>query len=325
MLNVTFALVMVWSHQEAAKPLDEGPRVALGDVIFRNPKSTRLLETELRMVESLLQASPANAPDLPKVLFRAAEGNFELMRSFTLDASRLADERAKAGSGDEAEKLLKSEKEAVAKAVKCRLRGIELCRRLADTPAFSAFPKLDQALFLLSHHLDPVSAEPWFERLRTEFPASPFLAQAHLSRADLLYDAREFDKAHDAYGKCGDFPDSLLDEYARYRQAWCLLGRQEYGKALPLFSQVAISIDAKSGARLRLECAQDALLSQSLLPDRSASDAIALARELAAPKDLKPVLERASERYKRRGLTAAQAAIDAEIEKMRQAPEEQKK
>lgn len=280
---------------------EEGPQFALVDAFFGPPMSSKLMGRIVSDFDALLRISPAGAPDLPLVLYKTAEGYFDLMRAFAAEAKEGPAENAK---------------EAVARSEEARQKSLQLFRTLTDTPGYKEFRNLHQALFYLGYLLDRqkdgVAADACYERLRTEFPASRFNAPARISRAQRLFDSREFGDAVEAYGTCRD--DASLRDYARYMQAWCEIRRKNPAEALKLFIEIGKTPEEKADPRLRLDVAHGALFALSMLPEPSAADAIALADQLA-PKRFKPVLLRASKRYQKLGLTAVHAEIDAELER----------
>jgi tetratricopeptide (TPR) repeat protein len=192
-----------------------------------------LAEVQLRTLDRLIAVTPDSSPEKADMLFRRAS---------------LALERAGAfgnGSLPEPQRNLWT------------LTGVKQLLEL--TERYPGYPRTDEVLFLLSRELLRVqkqdAALKYFKRLILEHPRSRFVGDALAAFGDFYFDRSELESAEKFFEKAILVARPELLDYARYKSAWCALGRHRDSAAVERLTPVARS----AAEPLRSEARKDLL------------------------------------------------------------------
>jgi tetratricopeptide (TPR) repeat protein len=190
--------------------------VAWGDA------SLPITQTQLDVLNKLIEATPDGDPNRPDMMFRRATMYLQL-----------ADHYA-ALPGEEPHK----------KSELWQLAGVKELVLLVDEPRWSGWPRLDEAEFMLADRLTRIgkeeAARKYFKKLLVERPSSKFVPHAFLSFGEYYFAKNDLENALKFYDKVLTFPNSEVADYARYKSAWCYFNQSDYKQALAEFTEISL-------------------------------------------------------------------------------------
>ena len=188
-------------------------------------------------MEAILKKLIASTPDTAidekaDLYFRLGELYAKQQRVARLQAAEAAikGDRAKAtAASDEAQAHM--------------LDAVRAYQALTNNDAFRNWPKMDMALFYYGYTLQSgkymKEARAVMDKLLRNYPASKYVADAHLIFADYFYEQRQLGDAEARYKQVLAFPKSPAYWYAMYKLGWVQLDRGRHDQALETFYQVA--------------------------------------------------------------------------------------
>jgi TolA-binding protein len=115
-------------------------------------------------------------------------------------------------------------------------------KELTENPAFVNYKQMDVALFVYAYTLQSgkyfTQARSVYDKLLKNYPASKYVAEAHLSFAEYYWEAGQLDDAEDRYKLVLKSPQSSVYWYAMYKLGWIQLNKKRQSDALETFYRV---------------------------------------------------------------------------------------
>jgi tetratricopeptide (TPR) repeat protein len=206
---VPFLLLARVAGADAAVPDPSAPPA--GPECFAPPPGAAKPQ-ELTTLRALIEASPAESPDLPDLLLRL--GRDEAAEQNARHLAALA-----RGGGGQPDPVEEQRSLTVGKDAARHLS------RLVTNPRWYKFPRLDEALAILADLLVRMGradlARPLYKRLVKDYPSSPRTARSYAYFGD-YYLEQEHDPAHalQFFEKVlAQWPDSPCGAHARAQTA----------------------------------------------------------------------------------------------------------
>jgi TolA-binding protein len=143
------------------------------------------------------------------------------------------------------------ELQANVRAVIDRSAGtVDLYESLLRT--YPRYEKNDLVLYQLARAYElegePERALDALDRLVTEYPATPHLAEAEFRRGEILFIQRRYQEAEEAYGAVLASGDDQFLEQSLYKQGWALFKQLRHEESLaPFFRLLDIEFSADAG------------------------------------------------------------------------------
>lgn len=163
----------------------------------------------IKLLSTFVAETPRESPELPEALMRLGELKWELERESYVDRFK------------EWEKKPIDERGAAPELNYGPAREL-FARVLKDYPGFDQY---DLALyvdgFLATEQGKPEEAYANFTRILKEFPGSRFIADAHMARAETMFNKPDYNAALAEYEEVLKFPKSDLVGLALFKSAWC--------------------------------------------------------------------------------------------------------
>ena len=213
----------------AGKPIVRGPKLPDALRVTMKAQLDARIDADLGKIKGLrteavglltkfVNESPRESPEMPEALMRLGELKWESSRDEFVD--RFKDwEKKPVDQRGNAPQLDLSESRRLFKRV------------LDDYPWF---PQYDLALyvdgFLATEQGKPDEALARFERILKEYPNSRFVPEAHMAKAEEIFNAKyDYAAALAEYDEVLKFKNSDLYGLALFKSAWCLwrLGRND--------------------------------------------------------------------------------------------------
>ncbi|MCA9600616.1 MAG: tetratricopeptide repeat protein [Myxococcales bacterium] len=247
------------------------------------------------LLEEFIRVEPESAAEMPDALLRLAELRWETARDVYLRAFAEWQRGPRGARGPEPKPDYRA----------C----IALYDRLLEK--HKKFERYDLVLYMKAFALlelnDTDGALALYGRLRTEFPKSRFVPDAHMAFAEAAFTGSyDYATALSEYEKVLEYPDSGLFDIALFKSAWCLwkLGRTKdaatrFRRVLDLGNERA---NLSSDQRRRLEELQtealDYLIQVFTEDERNtAADVFGFLEEIGGEKYAYRVLVRLSDTY----------------------------
>ncbi len=115
-------------------------------------------------------------------------------------------------------------------------------KELTENPAFVNYKNMDVALFVYAYTLQSgkylTQARAVYDKLLKNYPASKYVAEAHLAFAEYYWEAGQLDDAEDRYKLVLKSPQSSVFWYATYKLGWIQLNKKKHSDALETFYRV---------------------------------------------------------------------------------------
>ncbi|MCA9618213.1 MAG: tetratricopeptide repeat protein, partial [Myxococcales bacterium] len=221
------------------------------------------LRREIAALERLLEVTPAETKDHPRVLRRLADSQSDLAAA--LDQSSVASRREARGifavNAVRARRIDGEASRDEAEAAKARARAIELYDTLSrQHPSYCHLPGLrqpadracgDEVLYFLAVELElanrPAAASDAYQRLLRSHPGSHLAAPSKLALAERAFAlARDhegdWDEARRRYEAALADPQAPLAPYARYKLGHVAWNQGRPGEAAALFAAVLAAL-----------------------------------------------------------------------------------
>ncbi len=257
-----------------------------------------------------LLATSAGTPDEPKLLARLGELEAQQSRLAARQAQEravLASEAAQRGNTpvhdaqDAESKRLEQEARALSQSAAARFSTLAARFPNAKEAPLALFGLAD--LERTQHHDD--AADAALTALLRDYPSSSYAADAHLARAERLFEKAELEGAIAEYDLAAK-SEHLLP-YARYKRAWCELNLSRFSAAVDDFAQVMSMGEPK----LSNEAAKDWVRAWAMTPGSTAQGAKDALEKKVSPAGLKKLLARLAATYRELGHDEQAAAADA--------------
>jgi TolA-binding protein len=189
-------------------------------------------EQEQILVKLIAATPDTDVDEKSELYFRLAELYAKQSRLFRLQSVELDLKKKPAAS-----------KQAAETAQRYLAKAAVTYKSLTETSAFQNFAKMDLALFVYAYTLQAgryyPQARAVYDKLLKNYPASKFVAEAHLAFAEHYWEAGQLDDAEDRYKLVLASPKSNAYWYAMYKIGWIQLNRKRPDEALETFFQVA--------------------------------------------------------------------------------------
>jgi tetratricopeptide (TPR) repeat protein len=252
---------------------------ALGAEQFRGlvaVKVQQLNDAAIKALLRLIAATDEKDPDKPDYLFRLAEHYRENKTHFMFQARQL-DETIFNASSKERSTLVARQRRHEAAERAWLLRAMEVYLRVAGTPHYATYRRMDEVLFNVADMLNQAKRQErarfFFSQLIRNHPQSRFIPDAYLSFAEHYFNAGQIEEALKLYQQVGRFPSSPVHGYALYKEGWCWLNLKDPQRALEQFVKVIRTTPGSGKARIILvkEARKDAVraYSHAGAPDRA--------------------------------------------------------
>ena len=207
--------------------------------IDRDVAQIKTLRTEaIGLLTTFVGETPKEAREMPEALLRLGELKWELEREQFVERFKAWEAKPVDQRGPTPEPNFQPSRDLFARVLK-------------DYPWFSQY---DLALyvdgFLAYEQQKPDEALERFNRILKEFPRSRFVPDAHMARAEALFNGKyDYAAALAEYEKVLAYKQSELYGLAMFKSAWCMwrLGRTE--EAAKRFVSVFEITEAGSGAQ----------------------------------------------------------------------------
>lgn len=304
LLSPLVLLVFTWGSQVNAavprydkrevtvQPIKQAQAKAPGEAERRGPgleaeafrraveaKVGRLTDDMIATLIRLVKVTPKDDPERPDYLFRLAEHYRDKKVEYSFKARELDE---KIFTAPEAQKgRLKAQQERFEKAERDWMyNAIKLYLRIADTPEYARYKRMDEVLYNLADMLNQAKrqdrARVFFAELIRNYPQSKYIPDAYLSFAEHFFNEGRVEDALRRYEQVARYKDTPLYGYAVYKQAWCWLNLKDPRRALELFVQVIKEGNRYSGSKkskiiLIREAKKDSVRAYALVgtPDRA--------------------------------------------------------
>lgn len=209
------------SSSNAGKPAQRGPRIPealrahmkaqLDARVERDVKQIKDLRGEaIGLLETFIKESPREAREMPEAMMRLGELKWEHEREAFVVRFNDWEKKPVDQRGTTPEPDYKPSRDLFGRVLK-------------DYPWFSQY---DLALyidgFLATEQGKPDEALTRFERILKEFPQSRFVPDAHMAKAEAMFNGKyDYAGALVEYEKVLEFPKSDLYGLAVFKSAWC--------------------------------------------------------------------------------------------------------
>lgn len=205
--------------------------------IDRDVAQIKTLRSEaIGLLTTFVGETPKEAREMPEALLRLGELKWELEREQFVERFKAWEAKPVDQRGPTPEPNFQPSRDLFARVLK-------------DYPWFSQY---DLALyvdgFLAYEQQKPDEALERFNRILKEFPRSRFVPDAHMARAEALFNGKyDYAAALAEYEKVLEYKQSELYGLAMFKSAWCMwrLGRTE--EAAKRFVSVFEITDAQKG------------------------------------------------------------------------------
>ncbi len=189
-------------------------------------------EQEQILINLLVATPDADVDEKSELYFRLGELYAKQARLFRLQSVEL-----------ELKKNLPASKRAAATARSYLAKAAVTYKSLTETTAFQNFKRMDLALFVYAYTLQAgtyyTQARAVYDKLLKNYPASKYVAEAHLAFAEYYFEAGQLVDAQERYKLVLKSPQSNVYWYAMYKLGWIQLNRRRHDEALETFFQVA--------------------------------------------------------------------------------------
>jgi len=260
-------------------------------------------------LEKLLSLS-RGTPDEPAILGRLAsleEQQARLAQRQAQERAVLAAEASQRGSAPVHDAQQAEAKRLELEAESLRRSAITRLDAFANRwPASKETPK---ALLLLAElqreQHDDAAADAALDTLVRNYGTTPLAADAHLARAERLFEKAELEAAIAEYDLAAKADRFLA--YATYKRAWCELNLSRFQPALDDFARAMGMGDSK----IANEAAKDWVRAWAMAPGSTAQGAKDALTPKTTPAGLKKLLARLAAAYRELGRPDESAAADA--------------
>lgn len=202
-------------------------------------------DSQIKLLQRLIDASGDDDPEKPDYLFRMAELFAEQERYYSFKAREL-DEKVfdaqQASKVAEATRLKAIQADYEKKEKTWLLAAVQKYLAVANGPKFQTYKKMDQVLFYLAYLLTQVKKEEqartFFKRLIKDYPNSPYLPHAYLSFGEFFFENKELENALKFYDRVLAYPDSPVFGFALYKKGWVYFNMTDFKSAMDTFIKV---------------------------------------------------------------------------------------
>lgn len=265
---------------ERADAADRGPSLAAEE--FRHAveaKVGKLTDEMIATLIRLVKVTPKDDPERPDYLYRLAEHYRDKKVEYSFRAREL-DEKIFTAPPGRKEKLKDLQKRYEKAERDWMFNAIKLYLRIADTPEYARYKRMDEVLYNLADMLNQAKrrdkARLFFAELIRNYPQSKYIPDAYLSFAEFFFNEGRVEDALRRYEQVARYKDTPLHGYAVYKQAWCWLNLKDPRKALELFVKVIREGNSYQGSKkskliLIREAQKDLVRAYALVgtPDRA--------------------------------------------------------
>ncbi len=127
-----------------------------------------------------------------------------------------------------------------------KTRAIEIYQRILDH--YPDYPDRDKVYFFMAHeHRELGNIDEMvncYKTLIKNHPNSIYIPEAYLLLGDYYFAQQELELSTEHYKKVLDYPKSPAVAIARYKLAWCFINAVDYEKAIKLFEEAVMDIEA---------------------------------------------------------------------------------
>ncbi len=252
------------AQKEAESDRKKGVDMLSADDFARRKDAVarEVADSQIMLMKSLLDEAGTNSPDYPEYLFRLADLFLDKKAYFELQSGALYDKIYEAqdkGKKAEAKQLKQRQKKFDSQAKKAGGDAVKVYDALVNTPQFSKYKRLDEALYFYAFELGQLERESEMQeaylRLIRDYSQSKYIPNAYLSFADFYYNKSQITEALQLYQKIVDgFRDSPVYAYALYKMGWCYLNpvgtaEPQYDKSLNKFVEtVKATLEGRAGS-----------------------------------------------------------------------------
>ncbi len=243
---------VVASQTALTKPVQKAerekkkPDLTASDVFAGQGEALKsVTDSQIKLLQKLVEATDDNDPEKPDILFRMAELYAEQERYYSFRARELDEKVFEAQQKGDIGKvnLLKSQQKDYENREKQWLLGaVKQYITVASGPKYQSYQKMDQVLFYLAYLLTQVKKEDqarvFFKRLIKDYPQSPFLPHAYLSFGDYFFENKDLENALKFYEKVLQYRDSPVYGYALYKKGWVYYNLTDFKNSLATFVEV---------------------------------------------------------------------------------------
>ncbi len=218
------------------------PGLTANDFIHIQGKLKNITNAKIRQYQLLIQATKPSSKDMPDYMFRLAELYAQKQRYWRFRAMELypqldkARKKQKASLLSKQQRYFETEKQAL-------LHSLKIYSKLASSPRFRTYARMDEVLFYYGYTLDGVKriteSRKVFHQLIKNYPSSKYIPQAYLSFADYFFEKGDLENAESFYDKVLKFPKSSIYAYSLYKKGWVQLNQERPQDALETFFKTA--------------------------------------------------------------------------------------
>ncbi len=217
-------------------------------------KVKSVTDSQIKVLQRLVDTTADNDPEKPELLFRMAELYAEQQRYYNFRARDL-DQKifdAKTAQKKDVEQKLKADQANYQKLENQWLLGaVKKYIAVVEPPGkYASYKRMDEVLFYLAYLLTQVKKEEaarnYFKRLIKDYPESKFLPDAFFAFGEYYFENKDLEAALKFYEKVMKYPDSRVFGYARYKEAWVYYNMGDFKQALATFVDV-IKLSQKPG------------------------------------------------------------------------------
>jgi Tfp pilus assembly protein PilF/TolA-binding protein len=229
-------------------------------------QAARKADEEIARIGKLVGELPPADPRQPELLFRLAERWFEKARRISFAEIEAYDVRYRAfleakrrGDAAAVEPVLETPR-----ANQARAEALRLYQQILDRhPSYS---RSDEVLFDLAYTAaitgQPKLAGDRYGELIRRYPQSPLVPDAYLEVGEQYFAAGDLTRARAAYQQAREGGVAQIQDYARYKLAWCDFDAGDATGALRELAELvkqAANPDLAGRAELRQEALRDSV------------------------------------------------------------------
>jgi tetratricopeptide (TPR) repeat protein len=228
---------------EPKKKKEQRPELTADAFITIQGKVGHIRKQQVQQYEILINDTDAKDPELPDLLFRLAELHAQSQRYWRFRAMELYAKIDKAKTKSQKSSFQKEQKNFFNTSKQELLNAVKVYKRIAESPQFRNYPRMDEALFYYAYTLQGAKymkeARGVFHRLIKDYPNSKYIPEAYLAFADYYFAENSLANAERFYDKVLKFPKSGVYNYAMYKKGWVYLNLDRPQDALETFFTVA--------------------------------------------------------------------------------------
>lgn len=232
--------------QKAAPKLNETQGPAFKAEEFIDEKSFESLKKQdeaIVQLKDLISSTSSDNPKRAEFMFNLAEMYWDKSKYYEQSAFTKQDECFgwdDKGEKGRAQSCRRQMQQMLDESKRLREEAVQLYVDIVR--GYPDFAELDKVYFYLGTNLMEVGKQEQaikiFRRLIADFPNTKYVPDVLLNFGEYYFEKEDVKSALKAYKKVGEYPDSSVYAYGKYKEAWCYFNLDQKDKALDQFIEV---------------------------------------------------------------------------------------